>query len=185
MTKAVADAFCNGSFIGFYFLDYFTCAQYNTGKDVIAMLEEKDLQAIAQMMHAMEQRMDQRMDQKLTDSEQRMTKNTETLIADSEQRMTKNLDQRLDQRFTEFEQRITKNTETLIAESEQRITKNTVMLMELEFAKNFKLLAEGQALILEKLVPSSRVEKLEDDVDVLKSAVRNLNNEVTQLKQAN
>lgn len=48
------------------------------------MLEEKDLQAIAQMMEAQEKRLDQklseRLDQRLSEMEQRITKNTVALM---------------------------------------------------------------------------------------------------------
>lgn len=44
------------------------------------MLDEKDLQAIAQMMEAQEKRLDERLDQRLSEMEQRITKNTVALM---------------------------------------------------------------------------------------------------------
>ena len=70
-------------------------------------------------------------------------------------------------------------------DAEQRITKNTVALMDAEFSKKFELLAEGQADILEKLVPRSRVDDLEDEVRFLKSIVRQMTEDLQKLKKAN
>lgn len=72
-----------------------------------------------------------------------------------------------------------------VGDTEQRITKNTVALMDAEFSKKFELLAEGQADILEKLVPRSRVDDLEDEVRFLKSIVRQMNEDLQKLKKAN
>ncbi len=47
-----------------------------------------------------------------------------------------------------------------------------------------QLLAEGQQTILETLAPKSRVEALEEEVVFLKSVVRNLAQDVADLKQA-
>ena len=71
-----------------------------------------------------------------------------------------------------------------VAEAEQRIAKNTVVLMDAEFSKRFDLLAEGQQEILDKLVPRSRVDDLEDEVKFLKSIVRQMNEDLQKLKKA-
>ena len=49
---------------------------------------------------------------------------------------------------------------------------------------NFKLLAEGHQTLLETLAPKSRVDNLEDDVIFLKSIVKSLMQEVSDLKKA-
>ena len=72
-----------------------------------------------------------------------------------------------------------------LSEMEQRITKNTVALMDAEFSKKFELLAEGQKDILEKLVPGSRVDDLEDEMKFLKSIVRQMSEDLQKLKKAN
>ena len=46
------------------------------------------------------------------------------------------------------------------------------------------LLMEGQQAIIDRLIPVSRVEKIEEDVTVLKVAVRQLNDDVQKLKRA-
>lgn len=71
-----------------------------------------------------------------------------------------------------------------VSAAEQRIIKNTVALMDMEFSKQFKTLAEGQQDILNKLVPRARVDELEDEVRFLKSIIRQINEDVQRLKKA-
>ena len=56
--------------------------------------------------------------------------------------------------------------------------------LELDVEKRFDAVNEGIDMILEKMVPEDRVEKLEDDVVVLKAAVRTLSRDVAELKKA-
>lgn len=74
-----------------------------------------------------------------------------------------------------------------IGESETR-TNQSVEEMWQQFIKKvhkrFDILEENQQMILEKLVSPARVEKVEEDVQVLKTAVRHLNGEVRELKAA-
>ena len=128
------------------------------------MLDEKDLQAIQAMMDAMEQRTDK----KLVEMEQRTDKK---LVE---------MEQRTDKKLAGMEQ----HTDKKLAEMEQRITKSIVALMDAEFAPKFNLLAEGIQDIQEKLVPRSRVDDLEEEVKFLKSIVRQMNEDLQQLKKA-
>lgn len=73
----------------------------------------------------------------------------------------------------------------MIDTAEQRIAKNTVTLMDAEFSKRFDALAEGQEIILGKLVPRSRVDDLEDEIKFLKAIVRQMNEDLQKLKKAN
>ena len=56
--------------------------------------------------------------------------------------------------------------------------------LELDVEKRFDAVNEGIDMILEKMVPEDRVEKLEDDVVVLKAAVRTLSRDMAELKKA-
>lgn len=56
--------------------------------------------------------------------------------------------------------------------------------LELDVEKRFDAVNEGIDMILERMVPEDRVEKLEDDVIVLKAAVRTLSRDVAELKKA-
>ena len=59
------------------------------------------------------------------------------------------------------------------------------ILMEAEVTPKFNLLAEGHQTILEKLVPRSRVDELEEELRFLKSVVRQMNEDLQALKKAN
>lgn len=56
--------------------------------------------------------------------------------------------------------------------------------LELDVEKRFDAVNEGIDAILENLTPKSRVDELESDVIVLKSAVKMLTQEVAELKKA-
>lgn len=62
---------------------------------------------------------------------------------------------------------------------------NAVKLrLELDVEKRFDAVNEGIDAILEQLTPKSRVDELESDVIVLKTAVKMLTQEVAELKKA-
>ena len=48
----------------------------------------------------------------------------------------------------------------------------------------FNLLAEGIQDIQQKLVPTSRIEALENDVSLLKQVIRSMSQELSELKKA-
>lgn len=56
--------------------------------------------------------------------------------------------------------------------------------LELDVEKRFDAVNEGIDAILEKIVPEDRMEKAEDDIIVLKTAVRALARDVAELKKA-
>lgn len=56
--------------------------------------------------------------------------------------------------------------------------------LELDVEKRFDAVNEGIDAILEKLIPKSRVDALEADVTMLKTALRVLTQDVDQLKKA-
>ncbi|MDO5112355.1 MAG: hypothetical protein Q4E65_08625 [Clostridia bacterium] len=58
------------------------------------------------------------------------------------------------------------------------------MKLENQIEPQIKLLAEGHQTILEALAPKSRVEDLEDEVKVLKLAIRQITLELQELKKA-
>ena len=58
------------------------------------------------------------------------------------------------------------------------VTQENVVLPQL------KLLAEGHEALLEALAPKSRVEKLEEEMDLLKTVIRALSRDVADLKKA-
>lgn len=56
--------------------------------------------------------------------------------------------------------------------------------LDVEVKTQFNLLAEGQQAILDQITPKDRVDELEADVIVLKTAVKMLSQEVAELKKA-
>ena len=58
------------------------------------------------------------------------------------------------------------------------------VLLDAEVKPQFNLLAEELQIIREKLVPSSRIDSLEDEVALLKAAVRRINEDLQTLKKA-
>lgn len=60
----------------------------------------------------------------------------------------------------------------------------TRVLIESSIMPKFNLLAEGQQTLLETLVPKSRVEDLEEEVDFLKSIIKLHSEQITELKKA-
>lgn len=71
----------------------------------------------------------------------------------------------------------------LLARVDER-SQRTAVLMETEVMDKLNLLYEGHGLIMETLAPKDRVDELEADVVVLKSAVKMLTQEVAELKKA-
>lgn len=58
------------------------------------------------------------------------------------------------------------------------------LYLELDVEKRLEAINEGIDVIQEKLIPEERVEKSEDDIIVLKTAVRALARDVAELKKA-
>ena len=135
------------------------------------VLERNDLQQLQELMMASEQRLfgrieasEQRMSEKIEASEQRMSEKIEA----SEQRMSEKIEA--------SEQRMSEK----IDEAENRMK----VMMESYFDPKFNLLLENQQIMMEQLAPRSRVDELEDEVKFLKSIVRQMNDEIQQLKKA-
>lgn len=72
-----------------------------------------------------------------------------------------------------------------LATQKKEIMNEVKVLLDTEVQTKFNLLAEGQQEILERLVPRSRVDDLEDEVKFLKSIIRQISEDVQKLKKAN
>ena len=129
------------------------------------MLDERDLQAIAQLI-----------DSKLQESEQRTVQLIDSKLQESEQRTA----QLIDSKLKESEQR----TMGAIKESEQRTMQGAATLMESSFEPKFQLLAEGIQSLQETQIPRERFENLEEEVAFLHTIVRQHSREIEKLKHA-
>ena len=125
------------------------------------MLDERDLQAIAQLI-----------DSKLQESEQRTAQLIDSKLQESEQRTMGAI--------KESEQR----TMGAIKESEQRTMQGAAALMESYFEPKFQLLVEGIQSLQEKQIPRERFENLEEEVAFLRTIVRQHSREIEKLKHA-
>ena len=125
------------------------------------MLDERDLQAIAQLI-----------DSKLQESEQRTAQLIDSKLKESEQRTMGAI--------KESEQRTT----GAIKESEQRTMQGAAALMESYFEPKFQLLAEGIQSLQETQIPRERFENLEEEVAFLHTIVRQHSREIEKLKHA-
>ena len=125
------------------------------------MLDERDLQAIAQLI-----------DSKLQEAEQRTAQLIDSKLKESENRTMGAI--------KESEQR----TMGAIKESEQRTMQGAATLMESYFEPKFQLLAEGIQSLQETQIPRERFENLEEEGAFLHTIVRQHSREIEKLKHA-
>ena len=122
------------------------------------MLDEKDLQAIAQLMDA-----------KFAHQKQDIMSETKGLLAQQKQE-------------------IMSETKGLLAQQKQEIldesTRRTKLLLDPEVTTRFNLLAEGQQTILEKLERLDDMEVMDTRINALEAMVKKLNREMEKLKRA-
>ena len=122
------------------------------------MLDEKDLQAIAQLMDA-----------KLAHQKQDIMSETKGLLAQQKQE-------------------IMSETKGLLAQQKQEIldesTRRTKLLLDTEVTTRFNLMAEGQQTILEKLERLDDMEVMDTRINALEAMVKKLNREMEKLKRA-
>ena len=67
---------------------------------------------------------------------------------------------------------------------DELIARRLGVVVESDIKPKFDLLVEGQQTILDNLVPKSRVDELEEELELLKAAFRGLSREVSELKKA-
>lgn len=77
-----------------------------------------------------------------------------------------------------------KALQSMIDSSIQASESRIMAYFESAIIPRFNLLADGQATVLEKLVPRSRIDDLEEEVRFLKSVVRQMSEEIQKLKKA-
>ena len=130
------------------------------------MLDEKDLLAIGQLM---DQKLERQKQEILDEVDQRM-----------EQKLERQKEEILDEVDQRIEQKLAQQKEEILTEATHRMQ----VLLDAEVKPMFSLLAEDISIIQEKLMPESRIERIEDDVWALKASVRRINQDLRELKQA-
>ena len=91
----------------------------------------------------------------------------------------------MDKRFDAIDKRLDTMDERMDRLDER--SQRTAVLLETEVDRKLNLLYEGHETIMEcldKLAPKDRVDELESDVIVLKTAVKMLTQEIAELKKA-
>ena len=144
-------------------------------------MEEKDIQILKEMFRESEARMEAMMDRKI-----------DALRTETNEKF-ESIDQKfdaIDKRFESIDQKfdaIDKRFEAMdkkIEDTAAQVQRNTAILMDAEFSRRFDLIEEQLQLLMEKMTAPARVDKLEDDMTVVKASIRNLSGRVQTLEEA-
>lgn len=153
-------------------------------------LEEKDIQILKEMFRESEARMENKMEARMVE-----------MFRESEARMEAMMDRKIDALRTETNDKleamqaennqkfesIDKRFEAMdkkIEDTAAQVQRNTALLMDAEFSRRFDLIEEQLQLLMEKMTAPARVDKLEDDMTVVKASIRNLSGRVQTLEEA-
>lgn len=163
-------------------------------------LEEKDIQILKEMFRESEARMENKMEARMVEmfqeSEARMEammdRKIDALRTETNEKF-ESIDQKfdaIDKRFEAIDQKfdaIDKRFEAMdkkIEDTAAQVQRNTALLMDAEFSRRFDLIEEQLQLLMEKMTAPARVDKLEDDMTVVKASIRNLSGRVQTLEEA-
>ena len=145
-------------------------------------MEEKDIQILKEMFRESEARMEARMeammDRKIDALRTETNDKLEAMQAENNQKfeaMDKKIDA-IDKRFEAMDKKI--------EDTAAQVQRNTAILMDAEFSRRFDLIEEQLQLLMEKMTAPARVDKLEDDMTVVKASIRNLSGRVQTLEEA-
>lgn len=116
------------------------------------MLDEKDLQAIGQLLNAT-------LDQRFGSFQKKM-----------------------DQRFEDFEKKIDEKLDQRFEEQHEKIMKEVAVLMDGHFQPQFNLLAEGQKEIVARLDQLEKRMEAVDRIPILEAAVRQHSRRLEELE---
>lgn len=149
-------------------------------------LEEKDIQILKEMFRESEARMENKMEARMVE-----------MFQESEARMEAMMDRKIDalrtennEKFESIDQKfdaIDKRFEAMdkkIEDTAAQVQRNTAILMDAEFSRRFDLIEEQLQILMEKMTAPARVDKLEDDMTVVKASIRNLSGRVQTLEEA-
>ena len=152
------------------------------------MLEKQDLQAIAELMKQQKTEIIGEMDNKLNSLEERIDGKLNSLEERIDGKLN-SLEERMDNKLNSLEERMDNKLNSLeermdgkLLQQKTEIINEVKVLIENEVTPKFNLLAEGQQAILEQLAPKSRLENLEDEVNLLKIVIKQMNEEINALK---
>ena len=145
-------------------------------------LEEKDIQILKEMFRESEARMEARMeammDRKIDALQTETNDKLEAMQAENNQKF-----ESIDQKFDAIDKRF-EAMDKKIEDTAAQVQRNTALLMDAEFSRRFDLIEEQLQLLMEKMTAPARVDKLEDDMTVVKASIRNLSGRVQTLEEA-
>lgn len=153
-------------------------------------MEEKDIQILKEMFREsearMENKMEARMDEMFHESEARMEammdRKIDALRAETNDKLEA-MQAENNQKFESIDKRF-EAMDKKIEDTAAQVQRNTAILMDAEFSRRFDLIEEQLQLLMEKMTAPARVDKLEDDMTVVKASIRNLSGRVQTLEEA-
>ena len=156
-------------------------------------LEEKDIQILKEMFRESEARMENKMEARMVEmfqeSEARMEammdRKIDALRTENNEKF-ESIDQKfdaIDKRFEAIDKRF-EAMDKKIEDTAAQVQRNTAILMDAEFSRRFDLIEEQLQILMEKMTAPARVDKLEDDMTVVKASIRNLSGRVQTLEEA-
>ena len=162
------------------------------------MLDERDMQLLRALFREegerIEERINARMDVRFQAQDERIDKmfqaqdeRIDKMFQAQDERTDKMFqaqDERIDKLLQEQEERINSRMDKLFQEQRRSIMHDVKVLMDAEFKPQFNLLSEELQLIREKMISEERMEEAEADIQVLKTSVRILSEDVRALKKA-
>lgn len=153
-------------------------------------LEEKDIQILKEMFHESEARMENKMEARMVEMFQESEARMEAMMDRKIDALRTETNEKLDAMQAENNQKfesIDKRFEAMdkkIEDTAAQVQRNTAILMDAEFSRRFDLIEEQLQLLMEKMTAPARVDKLEDDMTVVKASIRNLSGRVQTLEEA-
>ena len=153
-------------------------------------MEEKDIQILKEMFRESEARMENKMEARMVEMFQESEARMEAMMDRKIDALRTETNDKLDAMQSENNQKfesIDKRFEAMdkkIEDTAAQVQRNTAILMDAEFSRRFDLIEEQLQLLMEKMTAPARVDKLEDDMTVVKASIRNLSGRVQTLEEA-
>lgn len=153
-------------------------------------MEEKDIQILKEMFRESEARMENKMEARMVEMFQESEARMEAMMDRKIDALRTETNEKLDAMQAENNQKfesIDKRFEAMdkkIEDTAAQVQRNTALLMDAEFSRRFDLIEEQLQLLMEKMTAPARVDKLEDDMTVVKASIRNLSGRVQTLEEA-
>ena len=130
------------------------------------------------MFRESEARMEAMMDRKIDALRTETNDKLDAMQAENNQKF-----ESIDQKFDAIDKRF-EAMDKKIEDTAAQVQRNTAILMDAEFSRRFDLIEEQLQLLMEKMTAPARVDKLEDDMTVVKASIRNLSGRVQTLEEA-